>query len=41
MYGRGSLGARNAAYFAAEILGLKHEEIKQAYDEYRQQLQNP
>ena len=37
----GAWGARNAAYFAAEILGLKHEEIKQAYDEYRQQLQNP
>ena len=37
----GSWGASNAAYFAAEILGLKHEAIKQAYDEYRQQLQNP
>lgn len=37
----GAWGARNAAYFAAEILGLKHQEIQQAYDEYRQQLQNP
>jgi len=37
----GAWGARNAAYFAAEILGLKHEAIKQAYDEYRQKLQNP
>ena len=37
----GAWGARNAAFFAAEILGLKHEAIRQAYDEYRRQLQNP
>jgi 5-(carboxyamino)imidazole ribonucleotide mutase len=34
----GSWGARNAAFFAAEILGLKHEKIRQAYEAYRQQL---
>ena len=34
----GSWGARNAAFFAAEILGLKHDEIRQAYEQYRQQL---
>ena len=34
----GSWGARNAAYFAAEILGLKYDHIRQAYEEYRQQL---
>ncbi|MCD6358891.1 MAG: 5-(carboxyamino)imidazole ribonucleotide mutase [Dehalococcoidia bacterium] len=31
-------GARNAALFAAEILGLKYDKIKKAYDNYRQQL---
>lgn len=34
----GSWGARNAAYFAAEILGLKYSEIREAYEEYRRQL---
>ena len=34
----GTWGARNAAYFAAEILGLKHDHIRQAYEEYRRQL---
>ena len=34
----GSWGARNAAYFAAAILGLKHDQIRQSYEEYRQQL---
>lgn len=34
----GSAGARNAAYLAAEILGLKHENIRAAYDEYRNRL---
>jgi phosphoribosylcarboxyaminoimidazole (NCAIR) mutase len=34
----GAWGARNAAIFAAEILGLQHEEIKQAYEDYRKQL---
>jgi len=30
--------AENAAYLAAQILGLKHEEIKRAYQEHRQNL---
>lgn len=34
----GVWGARNAAFFAAEILGLKHDSIRQAYAAYRQQL---
>ncbi len=34
----GSWGARNAAFFAAEILGLRHDNIRQAYEAYRQQL---
>jgi 5-(carboxyamino)imidazole ribonucleotide mutase len=34
----GSWGARNAAYFAAEILGIKHENIRQALEQYRQSL---
>ncbi len=34
----GSWGARNAAYFAAEILGLNNEEIRQAYEDYRREL---
>ncbi len=36
--GIGAAGAKNAAYLAAEILGLKHNEIKMAYEEYRQKL---
>ncbi len=35
----GAAGARNAAYLAAEILGLKHDAIRQAYEEYRSGLQ--
>ena len=35
----GTAGARNAAYLAAEILGLKHEEIQRAYEKYRDSLQ--
>jgi 5-(carboxyamino)imidazole ribonucleotide mutase len=35
----GSPGAKNAAYLAAEILGLKHEKIRQAYEKYRVELQ--
>jgi 5-(carboxyamino)imidazole ribonucleotide mutase len=35
----GSAGAKNAAYLAAEILGLKHDKIKQAYEKYRNELQ--
>ena len=34
----GSWGARNAAYMAASILGIKYEGIKQAYEEYRRRL---
>jgi 5-(carboxyamino)imidazole ribonucleotide mutase len=35
----GSAGAKNAAYLAAEILGLKYENIRKAYEEYRKELQ--
>ncbi|MBA7716054.1 N5-carboxyaminoimidazole ribonucleotide mutase [subsurface metagenome] len=35
----GKAGAKNAAYLAAEILGLKHDEIRKAYEEYRKELQ--
>jgi 5-(carboxyamino)imidazole ribonucleotide mutase len=35
----GAVGVRNAAYLAAEILGLKHDSIRQAYDRYRASLQ--
>ena len=35
----GSAGVKNAAYLAAEILGLKYEEIRKAYQEYRSGLQ--
>ena len=35
----GAAGAKNAAYLAAEILGLKYEEIHQAYETYRAGLQ--
>jgi len=34
----GTAGAKNAAYLAAEILGLKHEEIRKAYEKYRSDL---
>ena len=37
----GSWGARNAAFLAAQILGTKHERIRQAYEEYRQSLKSP
>ena len=35
----GSAGAKNAAYLAAEILGLKYDSVLQAYEEYRRTLQ--
>ncbi len=35
----GSAGAKNAAYLAAEILGLKYDSIRQAYEKYRRDLQ--
>jgi 5-(carboxyamino)imidazole ribonucleotide mutase len=31
----GSWGARNAALLAAEILALKHEDVRRAYEGYR------
>ena len=34
----GAWGARNAAYLAASILGIKHANIKQAYGGYREGL---
>ena len=35
----GTAGAKNAAYLAAEILGLKHDKIREAYEKYRSDLQ--
>ncbi len=32
----GSWGARNAAFLATQILGVKHEAIRKAYDDYRE-----
>jgi 5-(carboxyamino)imidazole ribonucleotide mutase len=34
----GSAGAKNAAYLAAGILGLKHDRIMDAYEAYRREL---
>jgi 5-(carboxyamino)imidazole ribonucleotide mutase len=34
----GSWGARNAALLAAEILSLGHEDVRKAYEGYRQEL---
>jgi 5-(carboxyamino)imidazole ribonucleotide mutase len=34
----GGAGVKNAAYFAAEILGLKHDKIREAYEKYRRDL---
>ncbi|MFC2012253.1 5-(carboxyamino)imidazole ribonucleotide mutase [Chloroflexota bacterium] len=34
----GAAGVKNAAYLAAEILGLKYEEINRAYEKYRSTL---
>ncbi|MBA7575529.1 MAG: 5-(carboxyamino)imidazole ribonucleotide mutase [Dehalococcoidia bacterium] len=34
----GSAGAKNAAYLAAEILGIKHDRIRKAYENYRSKL---
>jgi 5-(carboxyamino)imidazole ribonucleotide mutase len=36
--GIGTPGAKNAALLAAQILGVKHKEIKDAYEKYRQQM---
>jgi 5-(carboxyamino)imidazole ribonucleotide mutase len=35
----GSWGVKNAAYLAAEILGLKYNSIRQLYEKYRSELQ--
>ena len=35
----GSWGARNAALFAAQVLGIKYPEVRQAFEEYRKELQ--
>lgn len=34
----GSWGARNAAYFALQILGLKYQNFKEKYENYRNSL---
>lgn len=34
----GAAGVRNAAYLAAEILGLKYDNIREAYENYRIEL---
>jgi 5-(carboxyamino)imidazole ribonucleotide mutase len=34
----GPAGAGNAALFAAQVLGTKHEEIREAYEKYHEQL---
>jgi 5-(carboxyamino)imidazole ribonucleotide mutase len=35
----GSAGAKNAAYLAAQILGLKYDKIRESYEKYRRDLQ--
>ena len=35
----GTAGAKNAAYLAAEILGIKYDKIRDAYQNYRSGLQ--
>jgi len=36
--GIGKSGARNAALLATQILGIKHEKIKKAYNKYKMEL---
>jgi len=36
--GLGQSGAKNAALLAAQILGIEHKEIKEAYRKYKQEL---
>ena len=36
----GSWGARNAAYLAAQLLGLKDDAAREAYEEHRNKLRN-
>ncbi len=35
----GAAGVKNAAYLAAEILGIKWDDVRQAYEAYRANLQ--
>jgi len=35
----GPSGVKNAAYLAAEILGIKYPEVRDAYEQYRKSLQ--
>ena len=35
----GAAGVKNAAYLAAEILGIKWDDVRQAYETYRASLQ--
>ncbi len=35
----GAAGVKNAAYLAAEILGLKYDNIHKAYEDYRKKMQ--
>ncbi len=34
----GAAGVKNAAFLAAEILGLKHDKIRKAHQDYREKL---
>ncbi|MBN2240110.1 MAG: 5-(carboxyamino)imidazole ribonucleotide mutase [Dehalococcoidales bacterium] len=34
----GSAGVKNSAYLAAEMLGIKYPEIREAYEKYRKEL---
>lgn len=36
----GSWGARNAGYLAAQIVGLKDDNVRRAYEEYREGLKS-
>jgi len=35
----GPWGARNAALFAAQVLGIKHDDIRESFENYRKELQ--
>ncbi|MBI2952722.1 MAG: 5-(carboxyamino)imidazole ribonucleotide mutase [Chloroflexi bacterium] len=37
----GKAGAKNAAYLAAQILGLKFDRIRQSYEDHRRRLAQP
>ena len=34
----GSWGARNAGYLAAQIVGARHDDVREAYEQYRKDL---